>query len=488
MRAFLVLLFAADVLAQTCQLSVAGLNRNRRVIGNVNVECPGGNPLHTPPFGNWGVTSNFGQKFDGHQFDGWCHDTPVCDAAGNCRTECRDGWYEWNSCTDHFLFRAPNCTLYNGESCQQQVTTTGVNVHGTRAVNLPASCPSDANGDGIAESGGCTAVTSYSTGVSFMTLYELDPAGGDELVQTMYFPEATLPLRCGIFGCLSEGTAWLQPIRYDSPVSPPRVSAEMAAVVNHAVFLDTAGACRVAVASAPTVSAASFRAGGLAPNSIASSFAPGFTPETVSATSTPLPTAMGGVSVSVADSNGILRPAPLFFVSPSQINWLVPEGTARGPASVTIVRSATIRWTDRTQIESIAPALFSANGSGSGVAAAVALTVASNGTQQSRTIFECPAGAGSCQPVPLSMGGAGDRIYLLLFGTGIRGASSPAAVTMRIGGVVAPLLYAGPQGQYVGLDQINALVPRTLAGRGDVEIQLTADGREANPVRVTLAN
>ena len=39
---------------------------------------------------------------------------------------------------------------------------------------------------------------------------------------------------------------------------------------------------------------------------------------------------------------------------------------------------------------------------------------------------------------------------------------------------------------FVGLDQINAVAPRALAGRGDVEIELIADGKRANEVRVSF--
>jgi len=50
---------------QVCRLSVAGLNQSRRVTGPVHAECSD-EIVHTPPFGNWGVTSNYGQKGDSH--------------------------------------------------------------------------------------------------------------------------------------------------------------------------------------------------------------------------------------------------------------------------------------------------------------------------------------------------------------------------------------------------------------------------------------
>ena len=71
----LVVLLGFPLSAQVCRLSVAGLNQSRRVVGAVHAECPGA--PHTAPFGNWGVGSNYGQKGDSHQFDGWCHNTRV---------------------------------------------------------------------------------------------------------------------------------------------------------------------------------------------------------------------------------------------------------------------------------------------------------------------------------------------------------------------------------------------------------------------------
>jgi len=71
-----------------------------------------------------------------------------------------------------------------------------------------------------------------------------------------------------------------------------------------------------AATTVSSVSAASFAVGAaLAPESIASGFGKDLTAATQTANGAPLPTALGGVSVSVTDSAGIDRPAPLFFVS-----------------------------------------------------------------------------------------------------------------------------------------------------------------------------
>ena len=55
-----------------------------------------------------------------------------------------------------------------------------------------------------------------------------------------------------------------------------------------------------------------------------------------------------------------------------------------------------------------------------------------------------------------------------------------------IGVVACDTLYAGAQGSLVGLDQVNVRLPRSLAGRGEVEVSFTADGKAANVVRVNF--
>jgi uncharacterized protein (TIGR03437 family) len=52
--------------------------------------------------------------------------------------------------------------------------------------------------------------------------------------------------------------------------------------------------------------------------------------------------------------------------------------------------------------------------------------------------------------------------------------------------VNAPVLYAGPQGGSPGLDQVNILVPAALGGKGNVNLQLTANGIPANAVQITI--
>src|SRR5262249_49785505 len=130
------------------------------------------------------------------------------------------------------------------------------------------------------------------------------------------------------------------------------------------------------VGALANTSAASFAQDGtLASQSIAAAFGVGLTQNTVSATTPQLPTQLDGAEIRVRDSNNNERNAGLFFVSPGQTNYLVPQGTANGPALVTALRNGTPVAQGTVMIDTVAPGLFSANADGSGVPAAVLLRV-----------------------------------------------------------------------------------------------------------------
>ena len=218
-----------------------------------------------------------------------------------------------------------------------------------------------------------------------------------------------------------------------------------------------------------------------APASIMSLFGAGLAEATETATSTPLPTTLAGTTVTVTDRTGLSRTAELFFVSAGQINFLMPEEMALGFATVTVTREDGISGAITVELEAVAPALFSALADGTGVAAASYLRVSADDSRTEDLIFD-PNTRGS---VPVDLGPEGDQVFLLLFGTGVRGFSSQ--VTVVVGGENVPVLGAVPQGQFVGLDQINAgPLPRSLVGRGEVGITMTVDGKTANTVSVNI--
>lgn len=238
-------------------------------------------------------------------------------------------------------------------------------------------------------------------------------------------------------------------------------------------------------AALAAVSAASFRGTELASDTIASAFGQNLATANASATTTPLPTSLAGSSVRVRDSVGTERLAPLFFVSAGQINFLVPAGTASGTATITVTNSNGATAAGTIAIASVAPGLFAANANGQGVAAAVAFRVRGNGSQSFEAATRFDSATSRFVSVPIDLGLTSDQVFAVLFGTGIRNRSSLAAVTAQVGGAPAQVQSAGASGQ-AGVDQINVLLPRSLAGRGEVDIVLIVDGKTANTVRVNI--
>jgi len=285
--------------------------------------------------------------------------------------------------------------------------------------------------------------------------------------------------------CLATATAQTVNYSYDAAGRLTRADYGDAGAI--AYTYDPAGnllqreVTRGAAGAFATISAASFAVNqALAPELIVSGFGADLASGVLAPTSTPLPTELLGTSVAVRDSAGTTRLASLFFVSAGQINYLIPAGTALGEATITVTSGTGSVSVGTVQIERVAPALFTANQQGTGVAAAFFLRIAADGTRTQEIIFD-----GNLAPVSISLGPEGEQVFLLLFGTGVRGFENP--VTVTVGEEAVGVLGAVPAPGFVGLDQVNiGPLPRTLIGRGEVEIIVTADGKDANTVTVAV--
>ena len=231
-----------------------------------------------------------------------------------------------------------------------------------------------------------------------------------------------------------------------------------------------------------SVSSASFAPGqALAAEVIAAGFGPGLASGVAVATETPLPTELLGTRVEVTDSQGTARLAQLFFVSAGQINYLIPPGTALGLVTVRVISGAGGEIQGTIQIDQVAPSVYAANSQGNGVAAAFFLRVNPDDSRTQDLLFDPRTGAA----VPLDVSSESGQVFLLLFGTGFRGFQGE--VTATVGGENVRVLGAVPQGEFVGLDQINiGPLPASLTGSGEVDIVLTADGKTANVVTVNI--
>ena len=241
-----------------------------------------------------------------------------------------------------------------------------------------------------------------------------------------------------------------------------------------------------APAAVTTVSAASFVGQQLAPESIVAAFGTNLATATQSATTTQLPTELAGASVRVKDSAGAERNAPLFFVSPTQLNALIPAGTAPGAATLNVYNGADLVATGSLTIATVAPSIFSANASGNGIAAAVVFRLKVDGSQSSEPVAEWNAALNRYVATPIDVSAEQEQVYLILFGTGFRYHSGLANVSVGIGGTDTSLNFAGAQGSLAGLDQANVRLPRALNGRGVVNVELRIDGKLANVVQVQI--
>jgi uncharacterized protein (TIGR03437 family) len=214
----------------------------------------------------------------------------------------------------------------------------------------------------------------------------------------------------------------------------------------------------------------------------AASFAPVVAPASLSslvgsqladttATAASRVTSLGGISLRVRDIAGQARPAFLLYVSPSQINFEIPEGTAIGLASVEVLSTGSSVPPVSVSVHNVAPGLFTL---GDNRAAAYGVRVEVDGSQ---TVLPVSS------PITL-----GDRpVVLALFGTGFRNRSSLAAVQAKLGGINLPVGYAGPEGGgTLGLDQINVELPPALKGNRDRELTVTVDGVTSNSAFVDV--
>jgi uncharacterized protein (TIGR03437 family) len=234
------------------------------------------------------------------------------------------------------------------------------------------------------------------------------------------------------------------------------------------------------------VSSASYSGSALAAEEIAAAFGSGLTTSTAVATSKPLPTTLNNTSVKVRDSRNNERLAPLFFVSPTQINFQIPLGTVNGTATVRVFNGSSVVASGTVQIASVAPGLFSADSSGRGLPAASIFRLKTGNIQSWESVAQWDAQQNRFVAVPVDLGADSDQLFLILFGTGIRGRSDTSNVKATIGGITTEVTFAGAQGAFDGLDQVNVRIPRNVGG-GDRDVTLMVDGQTTNTVSINVS-
>jgi uncharacterized protein (TIGR03437 family) len=226
--------------------------------------------------------------------------------------------------------------------------------------------------------------------------------------------------------------------------------------------------------SPATVSAASYTAP-VALGSIVSIYGSNLAAAATQATGMPLPFILGGTSVTITYSNGAQAALRLLYAGPTQINAQIPQSAGLGLATLT-VSTASGSQSGPVMLTPVAPGLFSANGTGQGVAAAqfVAypfLAVAN--------VFQCLGAAATCLTVPIDVSAGNSQ--LVLYGTGIHNAAL-SQVMVTVGNQTLQAVYAGAAPNNAGEDQVNVALPASLAHSGLVQVSVSVAGMTANGI------
>jgi uncharacterized protein (TIGR03437 family) len=293
--------------------------------------------------------------------------------------------------------------------------------------------------------------------------------------------DTRLVANCGNAACLPIPLLLRPPADYLWQVSPYQLSGGGSGIIEGAgidYILPYWMARYYGVITPNAVTSSAATTSTVAPNSFATLFGSNLANTAATAAVIPLPLSLGGATLTVTDSSGVPRPAGLVYASPTQINFVVPDGTGSGVATLRESDGSTVQMS----VQSVVPTLFSMNATGTGVAAATALQV--NGQLNSPvSVFQCSASP--CTSVPIVLG-LDTPVYVSFYGTGIRDRSSLSNVHVTIGDTSVPVQFAGAQTTYPGLDQVNVQLPLSLRGAGESNVVLTVDGQISNTVTIRV--
>jgi uncharacterized protein (TIGR03437 family) len=225
-----------------------------------------------------------------------------------------------------------------------------------------------------------------------------------------------------------------------------------------------------AIAPLGAVNGASFSANSLAPGSFATILGNNLSSATAGqAGVVPYPTSLAGMTVSLAGQN-----CPLSYVGAGQINFLVPSNISPGRYTLKAGAAAS-----EVLITNVSPGIFTLKGDGTGVPLATIVANLDDGTTVSLAPYQC-SNTG-CSPAGVPLPANATDLYIVLYGTPIRNYRYVAA---SLGALKPEVVYAGAQGQFPGLDQINLHLKAPVNLSGTQLLQLQVDGVSSNAVSV----
>jgi uncharacterized protein (TIGR03437 family) len=223
--------------------------------------------------------------------------------------------------------------------------------------------------------------------------------------------------------------------------------------------------------------AAGFGGGALAAGSIASLFGTNFAPSTASATAVPLPSQIGQTRVYFN-----LRPAPLYFTSAGQVNAQIPwELSNETGVQVVVVRNGAASLPVSLPLGPASPGIFLVKENAGVVVNANTgqLVDAQSGVDRGQALVIYASGLGAvngsvASGVPSSS-------------TELEPTRQPVEAIVSVGGqsVALPVLFAGSAPGFIGVNQVNLLVPSN-APTGVGTLILRTAGTESNSVLIAI--
>jgi uncharacterized protein (TIGR03437 family) len=224
---------------------------------------------------------------------------------------------------------------------------------------------------------------------------------------------------------------------------------------------------------ATLANAASFDATQLARASITAAFGTMLSNTTASASSINLPYEINGVRVTVANFS-----AQLLFISPGQINFVIPDFLSLGDEIPFTVNNNGVQSTGKVKLVSGAPGIFTLSADGTGQSTAQCGKVVVTGEGDTATTEFV------ISEQPCDVGTEARANFLIIYGTGWRFENTNTSV--KIGEETLVPLFVGAQGTYTGLDQINITLTQSLRGKGLVDLIVTSGGVASKTVKVNI--
>jgi uncharacterized protein (TIGR03437 family) len=236
--------------------------------------------------------------------------------------------------------------------------------------------------------------------------------------------------------------------------------------------------------TAAFVSAANTPGNALAQQSIATLYGANLAPFTSLADSAPpLPISLAGVTLKL--SGQVL---PLFFVSPTQINFQLPFFGLAGPATFPLtITNGQLISTINVTLTLYSPSLFTTNSQGTGQASALI-----NGTSTivaPTGMFPGSRPAAKNEFIQLYCTGLGDVRNRPNLGDPSPNnplASTLAQPTVMIGDAQANVTFSGLSPGFVGLYQVNLQIPPNAPSGDAVPVVLTISGVTSNTATIAI--